>query len=95
MTPKDLIEAIAANTGYPRVQVRAILTAEAKLLGHKLQNEIECRSLLGTFKVVEMQERTGKNPKTGEPMNIPARKVIRFNAGKTMKGEVVEAQEEA
>ena len=39
----------------------------------------------GTFKVIERQARTGRNPKTGEPIEIQARKAVKFKAGKLLK----------
>ena len=42
----------------------------------------------GTFAVKERAARTGRNPKTGEPLNIPASKVPSFKAGKGLKDAV-------
>ncbi|MFP3669557.1 HU family DNA-binding protein [Priestia sp. SIMBA_032] len=42
----------------------------------------------GTFEVRERAERTGRNPKTGEAMQIPASKVAAFKAGKELKQAV-------
>ena len=42
----------------------------------------------GTFQVSERSERQGRNPKTGEPMTIPASKNARFKAGKQLKDAV-------
>ena len=38
--------------------------------------------LVGSFSVAERKERTGRNPQTGKEINIPAKKVIKFKAGK-------------
>ena len=42
----------------------------------------------GTFKVVKRAARTGRNPKTGKEIKIPAKKVVKFTAGKTLKDTV-------
>lgn len=42
----------------------------------------------GTFKVKKRAARKGRNPKTGEAIKTPARKVPRFTAGTQLKGEV-------
>ena len=42
----------------------------------------------GKWEVVERAERTGRNPQTGEDMIIPAKKVIKFKAGKTLEDKV-------
>ena len=39
----------------------------------------------GTFEVAERAEREGRNPKTKEPMTIPASKSPKFKAGKALK----------
>jgi len=40
----------------------------------------------GSFKVVERAAKEGRNPQTGEPIEIPAKKVVKFEAGKGLKG---------
>ena len=42
----------------------------------------------GTFYVGARQARTGRNPKTGEAINIPASKVPKFRAGKALKDAI-------
>lgn len=42
----------------------------------------------GSFDVVERKARKGRNPKTGEPIDIEASKVPRFTPGKTLKNAV-------
>ncbi len=42
----------------------------------------------GTFKKVRRKARTGRNPKTGEPLKIKARNVVKFTVGKKLKDAV-------
>ena len=42
----------------------------------------------GTFKVSERAARTGRDPRTGNPIDIPASKAVRFTPGKTLKDAV-------
>lgn len=49
----------------------------------------------GTFTVKERAARLGRNPSTGEKININAAKVVGFKAGKALKDAVKEAAEEA
>jgi len=42
----------------------------------------------GKFEAVPTKARTGRNPKTGEPVKIPAKKVIKFRPGKGLKEQV-------
>ena len=42
----------------------------------------------GTFKTSQRKARTARNPQTGAPIKIKARRVVRFTAGKTLKNTV-------
>jgi DNA-binding protein HU-beta len=42
----------------------------------------------GTFSIAKRKARTGRNPQTGKPLQIPARKIPKFSAGKTFKQAV-------
>ncbi|HIJ77091.1 MAG TPA: HU family DNA-binding protein [Deltaproteobacteria bacterium] len=42
----------------------------------------------GTFSVATRAKREGRNPRTGEKIKIPASKVVKFKAGKTLSGKV-------
>ena len=42
----------------------------------------------GTFSVSQREARTGRNPSTGATINIPAKKVAKFSAGKALKDAV-------
>ena len=42
----------------------------------------------GTFTVARRRARRGRNPQTGAPITIPARRVVRFTSGKTLRIEV-------
>ncbi|RKX60650.1 MAG: DNA-binding protein [Thermodesulfobacteriota bacterium] len=42
----------------------------------------------GTFSVTERKARTGRNPRTGKPMEIPARKVVKFKPGTKLSESV-------
>ena len=44
---------------------------------------------LGTFKKVQSKARMGRNPQTGEPVKIPARKKVRFTVAKSFKEHVL------
>lgn len=43
---------------------------------------------VGAFSVAERSARTGRNPQTGQPITIPARKVIKFSAAKALVDDV-------
>ena len=56
----------------------AIATGKTKKDSKELVN-------FGTFKVVNRKARKGRNPRTGESIDIPAKNVVRFKAGKGLK----------
>jgi DNA-binding protein HU-beta len=43
---------------------------------------------VGSFTVAERSARTGRNPQTGQSINIPAKKVVKFSAAKTLKEDL-------
>jgi DNA-binding protein HU-beta len=46
---------------------------------------------LGTFRLRQLKARTGRNPQTGEPIKIPARKKVGFTAAKVFKESILGA----
>jgi DNA-binding protein HU-beta/integration host factor subunit beta len=78
-TKKDLIKEVAARTGLdiPTVKdnVEAIFDSMCDGLGR--DGNIEIRNF-GIFKVKSIPPRTARNPKTGETIKVPAKKLIHF-----------------
>jgi len=54
----------------------------------KLIEKVKLLPELGTFSVVERAPRKGRNPKTGEEIEIPAKKVVKFKASKRLSERV-------
>jgi DNA-binding protein HU-beta len=46
---------------------------------------------LGTFRLKQLKARTGRNPQTGEPIKIPARRKVAFSAAKVFKESILGA----
>ena len=86
MTRTDLIEAIAQETGGDRQQAKAYLEGFTRIIEREMKNEGEVPLAgLGKFKVVKRQARTGRNPMTGESIQIPAKTVVKFTVAKVLK----------
>lgn len=89
MTKKEFIEKYAVKTGLNKKeateQIEAFLTTveEALSEGDKIPF-----IGWGTFEVRQTKERLGRNPKTGVEVMIPARKVVKFKAGKKLAEKV-------
>jgi DNA-binding protein HU-beta len=86
---QDLIREVANETGLTESQatkaVNAFLTAIHNGLA---QNDEVSISGFGSFKVVERAGREGRNPRTGEPMKIAARRSPTFKPGTQLKRAV-------
>ena len=89
MTKTDLIAAIAENAGLTKKDAAAAVNAAlgavegALASGEKVQ-----LPGFGTLEVKSRAARTGKNPRTGEPVAIPASKSVAFKCGKALKEKV-------
>lgn len=72
--------------GVSKKVIHAIADAlfHSIILTLQITSHIEIRGF-GSFTVVERKARQGRNPKTGEPVAIPARKEIKFKPGKVFR----------
>jgi DNA-binding protein HU-beta len=85
----ELIEAIAASADIPKAAASRALDAMVDTVTDSLKKG-DTVSLVGfgTFSVKERAARTGRNPQTGQPIEISAAKVPTFKAGKALKDSV-------
>tara|TARA_R110002111_G_scaffold10301_2_gene33408 strand:- start:751 stop:1023 length:273 start_codon:yes stop_codon:yes gene_type:complete len=89
MTKADLISAIANETGFSKKDSETALGSILGSITNSLQKGNEVRLVgFGTFKVSDRAARTGRNPRTGESIQIKASKVPTFKAGKELKEAV-------
>ena len=86
MNKSELIEAIALETDVPKAAAKRILNAITRTINVTLTNG-ECVSLVGfgSFSVKSRTARTGRNPKTGASIQIPAANTVHFKPGKPLK----------
>lgn len=89
MNKSELIDSIAEKSGLNKTQAGEALNAVMESVGEALEKG-DSISLVGfgTFSVKARAARTGRNPKTGEPLQIKASKVPSFKAGKGLKDRV-------
>lgn len=89
MNKSELIARIAEQAGINKTQATAALQAVETGVVDTLANggKVELKGF-GTFSVKERAERTGRNPQTGEAIQIPAKKAPIFKAGKALKDAV-------
>jgi integration host factor subunit beta len=87
MTKSELIEKMAEeNPNLTRKQVEFIVNGVFDLIKKSLAdgNKVEIRGF-GSFKIREKKAKIGRNPKTGERVEVPAKKVPYFKPGKEIK----------
>ncbi len=89
MNKSELIEAIAASADIPKAAATRALDAMVESVTDSLKKG-ESVSLVGfgTFAIKERAARTGRNPQTGQPIQISAAKVPSFKAGKALKDAI-------
>ncbi len=82
MNKAQLIDAISTKAGLTKADSKKALDAFVESVGEALKNDDRVSLVgFGSFGVSERLERTGRNPKTGAPITIPAKKVVKFKAG--------------
>ncbi len=80
MNKTDLVNEIAAKAKLNKVDAKAALDAVLESIAQALSNDDKVQLIgFGTFSVMEKEARTGINPRTKEKIEIPARKVVKFN----------------
>ncbi len=86
MNKSELIEAIAQNADISKAAAGKALDGMIEAVTTALKSGDTVTLVgFGTFYVGERAERNGRNPKTGEPLVIPAAKTPKFRAGKALK----------
>ncbi len=89
MNKTEMIQAVAEQAGISRAVAARALDAVLEAIQESLQKGQDVTLVgFGTFTVRERAEHQGRNPKTKEPLVIPAAKVPAFRAGKTLKDAV-------
>jgi DNA-binding protein HU-beta len=89
MNKKEFIGAVAAKAALTQKETKKVVDAIVKTVEDAIGKGDKVALLgFGTFTTVEKKSRKGINPKTGEPMTIPAHKVVKFKAGAILSGVV-------
>jgi DNA-binding protein HU-beta len=89
MTKEQLIAKMAGSAGITKVAAGNALEAftGAVTLSLKKGHRVTLVNF-GTFGIAKRKARAGRNPRTGEPLRIPAARVAKFSAGKALKSAV-------
>ncbi|HJZ23340.1 MAG TPA: HU family DNA-binding protein [Candidatus Babeliales bacterium] len=86
MNKAQLVDSIAKMTKEQKSTVKNVIEAFVDVVGQSLkQNKNVIITGFGSFKVLKRKARTGVNPSTKKKMQIPARRVPKFNPGKALR----------
>jgi len=91
MTKSDLIETLSIRARLPKNQAELVvnLIFDSMMEALRADDRIEIRGF-GSFKVKSYKPYTGRNPKTGEKVEVEAKKLPFFKVGKALKERVDE-----
>ncbi|GCA74957.1 MAG: HU family DNA-binding protein [Microcystis sp. M015S2] len=94
MNKGELIDQIALKASVTKKQADAVLTAAIETIIEAVSEGDKVTLVgFGSFEARERQAREGRNPKTGDKMDIPATRVPAFSAGKLFKDRVAPDKE--
>lgn len=89
MNKQGLVDAVATAASLKKTHAESTIDAVLECISKSLKKGNEVRLVgFGTFRVAQRAATEGRNPRTGETIQIAARKVPRFRAGKELKEAV-------
>ncbi len=89
LTKRDIVVKISDETGMTQLDVKKIVQKTLDTIVDSLAEgkTVELRNF-GIFKVKVRKGRIGRNPRTGEEVPVPERKVVTFKPGLILKGKI-------
>ena len=89
MFKTDLINLIASKTGNTKVAAEMFLNSFIETIEESLKKGEDVSLIgFGSFRVASTKAKTGRNPRTGKEIKIPAGKKVKFTIGKALKDSV-------
>ncbi|MFA4995590.1 MAG: HU family DNA-binding protein [Patescibacteria group bacterium] len=89
MNKNDLINEVARKTGLSRREAEAGVQTMLDLIAKEIASGDKVTLTgFGTFDVGKRKARSGVNPRTGDPINIPAAKMPRFKPSRNLRSKV-------
>ncbi len=89
MNKAELVKAMADETDLTQKDIEKVLNSFVNVVSTALENKDKVQLVgFGTFETRDRAAKTGRNPQTGEELNIPASTVPAFKAGKALKEKV-------
>jgi len=89
VTKKDIVMKVSNDTNVAQVDVKKVVQKTLDVVVESLEKgeTVELRNF-GVFKVKNRRGRIGRNPRTGEEVQVPEKKVVVFKPGLILKGKV-------
>ena len=89
MTKADLIEQVYLKVGLPRTESVELVEQVLEIIKETLeQGENVKISGFGSFNIREKRPRRGRNPQTGEPLEITQRKILSFKPSQKLRNAI-------
>lgn len=90
MTKKDIVIKVSNETNLTQIDVKKIVQRTLDVIVEALERgeTVELRNF-GVFKVKTRRGRVGRNPRTGEEVSVPEKKVVTFKSGLILKQKVL------
>ena len=86
---QELVSAVADEADLPKAKAGEVVDAVFASIERALKNKQEVRLVgFGTFVTANRKAAKGRNPRTGEEIDIPASTSVRFKPGKVLKDAV-------
>ena len=89
VTKKDIVMRVSNDTNVAQVDVKKVVQKTLDVIVESLEKSetVELRNF-GVFKVKNRRGRVGRNPRTGQEVQVPEKKVVVFKAGLILKSKV-------
>jgi len=89
MNKSDLINEIVSSTGLTKTKANQVIDAMVDAIGSSLSNGEKVTLVgFGTFETTNRNGRIGRNPKTGDEVIIPTKRVAKFRPGTNLLSRV-------
>jgi integration host factor subunit alpha len=86
MTKGDIVEKVSGACGYSKKESSELVECVISLIKECLESNEELKiSGFGKFEVQQKKSRRGRNPQTGEPLEISARRILTFKPSQLLK----------
>ena len=89
MNKGELVDAVAKDAGISKAEAQAAVDSVVENVTGALKKGDKVTLVgFGTFSTSHRSAREGRNPQTGKPIKIPAKKVAKFSPGKALKDAI-------